>query len=203
VPYADPERKRQYNASYRAAHREELAVYVAAWRAANPDRCAGYRVNWAAANPGKAAATTAAWRDAHPGYAAAYHAANSAAIRKRHMATDRARYVADPAPFYANNRKRRARQFGAAGTHTTSDLQARWAMWGDRCWMCGDQAKATDHVKALSRGGSNWPANLRPICQPCNSRKGAGGRPTPRPPSTGGIVAAGPWVVSEVPSLLD
>jgi HNH endonuclease len=47
-------------------------------------------------------------------------------------------------------------------------------MWGGRCWMCGGQATATDHVKALVCGGSNWPANLRPICQPCNSRKGAG-----------------------------
>jgi hypothetical protein len=30
-----------------------------------------------------------------------------------------------------------------------------------------------DHVKPLARGGSNWPANLRPACKSCNSRKGA------------------------------
>jgi 5-methylcytosine-specific restriction endonuclease McrA len=178
VPYADPERKRAYQAAYRVrpGNRETAAARTAAWRAANPERVAA----WRTANAAKRSAQHAAWAAAHreelKAYDAAYHVANAAAIRKRHVATDKARYVADPAPFYANNRKRRARQFGASGAHTVADLQARWAMWGDRCWMCGDQATATDHVKALVRGGSNWPANLRPICQPCNSRKGSGPR---------------------------
>ena len=38
--------------------------------------------------------------------------------------------------------------------------------------MCGTEATAIDHVKPIARGGSNWPANLRPACTPCNSRKG-------------------------------
>jgi 5-methylcytosine-specific restriction endonuclease McrA len=45
-------------------------------------------------------------------------------------------------------------------------------MWGNKCWVCGEKATATDHVKSLFRGGSHWPANLRPICKPCNSKKG-------------------------------
>jgi len=29
-----------------------------------------------------------------------------------------------------------------------------------------------DHVIQLSRGGSNWPTNLRPACSACNTQKG-------------------------------
>ena len=39
------------------------------------------------------------------------------------------------------------------------------------CWMCGAEATEIDHVKPLSAGGSNWPANLRPACHPCNRAK--------------------------------
>lgn len=56
--------------------------------------------------------------------------------------------------------------------NSAAALAARWAMWGGKCWMCGTFATATDHVKPLCKGGSNWPANLRPACKPCNSRKG-------------------------------
>jgi 5-methylcytosine-specific restriction endonuclease McrA len=30
---------------------------------------------------------------------------------------------------------------------------------------------AVDHVKPITKGGSHMPANLRPICGPCNSLK--------------------------------
>jgi 5-methylcytosine-specific restriction endonuclease McrA len=30
-----------------------------------------------------------------------------------------------------------------------------------------------DHVKPIDQGGSNWPANQRPACWPCNRKKGA------------------------------
>ncbi|NAE18264.1 hypothetical protein GUJ16_13385 [Enterococcus hirae] len=39
--------------------------------------------------------------------------------------------------------------------------------------MCGHPASEIDHVKPLSRGGSAWPANLRPACRTCNSKKRA------------------------------
>jgi len=37
--------------------------------------------------------------------------------------------------------------------------------------MCGAPWEHIDHVKPISKGGSNWPANLRPACEPCNLRK--------------------------------
>ena len=49
---------------------------------------------------------------------------------------------------------------------------ARWAMWGGRCWVCGVAgATEEDHVKPLSAGGSHTLSNLRPICKSCNASK--------------------------------
>ncbi len=56
---------------------------------------------------------------------------------------------------------------------TNRHISMRWAMWGGLCWVCGVKAEATDHVIPLSRGGTHWPANLRPICKVCNSSKNA------------------------------
>lgn len=94
---------------------------------------------------------------------------------------DRAREICkewrarNPEALTLKSLRRRACLCGASGYHYTSaqHIKWRWEMWGGRCWMCGGRATETDHVVALSRGGSHWPANLRPICRVCNASKGA------------------------------
>lgn len=54
------------------------------------------------------------------------------------------------------------------GVLTISALRARLAYFGWRCWVCGAAWQHIDHVIPLSRGGSNWPANIRPACERCN-----------------------------------
>lgn len=45
---------------------------------------------------------------------------------------------------------------------------------GAYCAHCGEERDLTiDHVRPLSRGGSNELSNLQVLCRPCNSRKGA------------------------------
>jgi 5-methylcytosine-specific restriction endonuclease McrA len=62
----------------------------------------------------------------------------------------------------------------AAGWASRAAIQARIDFYGGLCWICrAAPYEAIDHVKPISRGGSKWPANLRPACTPCNSRKGA------------------------------
>lgn len=70
-------------------------------------------------------------------------------------------------------RTRRARNANASGVCSVEQLHARILMYGSRCWVCREKFKAIDHLMPLVLGGSNWPANLRPICNACNSRKGA------------------------------
>ncbi len=52
-------------------------------------------------------------------------------------------------------------------------LQSKYEMFGNSCWICGknDEKLTSDHVKPLSKGGSNWLCNLRPACARCNSTK--------------------------------
>jgi hypothetical protein len=153
---ANRERIRARGAEYRASHRAEGRAYYLANREARLAYMAAYRKahpdvmrEWLAANPGRGRANAVAWHAAHPG-------ANRAYIRNRE-----------------------ARKIGAAGTCSEEQAAARWAMYGGRCWMCGGTATDDDHVKPLStrrmprgsKGGSNWPANIRPACGPCNSRK--------------------------------
>jgi len=72
-------------------------------------------------------------------------------------------------------RKRRAAKKMAAGANYTTKehIKLRWEMYGNSCWICGKPATVTDHVKPISKGGAHLPCNLRPICQPCNTRKAA------------------------------
>lgn len=69
--------------------------------------------------------------------------------------------------------RERARRLGlpVIGECTPRQLIARLDVFANRCWMCRQPAGEVDHVKPLSAGGSQWPANLRPACQACNTAK--------------------------------
>lgn len=76
-----------------------------------------------------------------------------------------------PEKIKAKKYRRRAREYNASGYATAEQIKSRIEMFGSKCWICGKDYEEIDHVIALSRGGSNWPANLRPICKSCNSGK--------------------------------
>jgi 5-methylcytosine-specific restriction endonuclease McrA len=72
------------------------------------------------------------------------------------------------------NLRRRARKLDAqVCDYTLEQVSARASMWGDKCWMCGGPFECIDHVKPLSKGGKDCPANMRPACFSCNSTKNA------------------------------
>jgi 5-methylcytosine-specific restriction endonuclease McrA len=54
-----------------------------------------------------------------------------------------------------------------------SQIEAKVAYWGGRCWICRGEWQEIDHVKPVSKGGANLLCNMRPICVRCNSRKRA------------------------------
>lgn len=80
-----------------------------------------------------------------------------------------------PEKHNAKSDRYMARLAAAPGHATRKQLKARAALYDFRCYLCGAHVgdrPIMDHVKPLTAGGSNWPANRRPVCRPCNSRKG-------------------------------
>jgi len=92
--------------------------------------------------------------------------------RHRVAAWHRLYYETNKAAALESCRRRRARQRSATTiAFTPEQLAAKWEYWGNRCWTCGGDANATDHVKPLNKGGAHMLCNLRPICRSCNSAK--------------------------------
>lgn len=67
-------------------------------------------------------------------------------------------------------------------TYAYQQARARILATSDLCWWCGEAgADGTDHVIPVARGGTDHPANLRPIHHrtpnsqgvKCNQAKGA------------------------------
>lgn len=115
---------------------------------------------WMESNPGKSTEYSRRYAQAHP-------------EKRREL---RARLKANNPEMYAaiaktGENNRRARERNAPGKASTAQILARWEYYGGMCWMCGAPAEHIDHVKPLAKGGSNWPANLRPACAPCNLSK--------------------------------
>jgi len=140
----NPEAHRQRAANKRASNPHKEAERHRSYYARNPDLLKARWARYYAANKEKQAANMRRWLE------------NNRESKR------------------ALGQKRRARLKAAPGwDYTTADhVAARWAMYGNKCWMCGQSATQTDHVIPLSLGGSHWPSNLRPICGQCNRKKG-------------------------------
>src|ERR1700689_26743 len=63
------------------------------------------------------------------------------------------------------------------GWHSAEQWLARVVFYGWRCLYCNVELSfdtlTKDHRIPVSRGGMDWPSNLVPACQSCNSWKGA------------------------------
>jgi 5-methylcytosine-specific restriction endonuclease McrA len=108
----------------------------------------------------------------HPGYYAE-HKRNARERNPEHYRAACREYYAKNAHNWDKYRQARSKYIRPedAAYTTWAKVAARFAMWGGKCWLCGDTATARDHVKPLSKGGRHLPSNIRPICGPCNSRK--------------------------------
>lgn len=65
-----------------------------------------------------------------------------------------------------------ARKQGSEGTFTFDEWRALCEKYDNRCLCCGKQVRLTpDHVRPLSKGGTNTIENLQPLCKSCNCSK--------------------------------
>jgi len=149
------EARNKYSKAYYIAHSEEQKAQRRKHYQNNREQYIARAQAWYEANPEKKLASVKAWNDTHP--------------EVRH----------------AIGHRHRARKANAEGDANVEQIAARWDYYSGKCYICGADAVETDHVIPLAKGGSNWPANLRPICRSCNARKAAK-RPYNATPSIAG-----------------
>lgn len=173
---ADPEKYRQRTRDRYAsdpAYRQSVKATARRWNQANPERRREQRIRWEAenaehlaalrrmqylANRDKRIAAADEWRKANP-------------ERRREIAREWKRRNPDKV-LAATNRRRALKAAATIAPFTMQQLEQRLSMFAG-CWLCGGEANEIDHVKPLSKGGAHCLANFRPICGPCNQRKGA------------------------------
>lgn len=143
MPYKDKAQAASNDKAYRAANKAEIAARVKAYAAANKALVAAQQK--------------------------AYHAANKALVAARNQAYRKA----NPIAVRATHQRRRGHKRNASGHCTAEQLKGRIAFFGGCCAYCKSPYAHIDHAIPLSRGGSQWPANLRPSCAPCNLAKHA------------------------------
>ncbi len=77
--------------------------------------------------------------------------------------------------FTLKSLERYARYKGADGSFTVQEWQQLKIKHDFSCAIClkhESEVKLTkDHIKPLTKGGSNFINNIQPLCQSCNSRK--------------------------------
>lgn len=181
--YKDPEAQRvyqkDYQQSYRPAHRDKINLQHKLWRASHPehvkelkklyyarhrDERLAYNVRWRAENPEKQQLATKRWRDKH---------------REEVREYDRT-HPGDPILLRAIKLRHKARK--RAATLGPVNLEAIFKRDKGVCQLCGRRVKPNelsfDHIIPLALGGSHTEDNLQVAHRVCNSRKGMGYLPS-------------------------
>lgn len=138
-------------------------AYSREWRQANPE----YEREYYSANRDRKRDYYAANREHRTEYNREYHAANR--DRLREYIRKWRQENPDAVRAHANNR--RARLINAEGEITADIIQDLFNRFP--VCSCGQPTEHLDHIQPLSRGGSNLPDNLIPLCSACNLQKSA------------------------------
>lgn len=165
--------KKKHSVAWQKANRDKVRVYEDRWRSNNPEAVKAMQKRYYQKHREKLVASSAMYRQKNPDifYAAVRRWKKENIERVRELNAESKKR--NPHTNKAYKQRRRANQRNAAGARYTkqSHMQARWDLYGGRCYYCGEAAESFDHRIPLARGGSHWPANLVPCCMPCNTSK--------------------------------
>lgn len=148
------ERRKEYQRNYTASHKEE-----------NKTRCRDRRLK-------------------NPKYHSIYWSTNKAILsnkcRLKRLQNLELMRVKDKESRERHKERRniqrinyRARSRNAPGSISVLTWKSLLSKYGSCCLRCGSSANLSiDHIIPLSKGGTNFPNNLQPLCRSCNSSKG-------------------------------
>lgn len=145
--------------------------YARSWYLKNQDAVRAYRRARYATKREKLQSDQRAWYASHKDQVRIYDATPSR--REGRRRATRVWKMRNPDKVRLSNFLREWRAQRAPGTCSVAAMAARIAFYGNVCAYCGGPYEHIDHVIPLARGGTNWPANLRPACGPCNLSKGS------------------------------
>ncbi len=192
--------KKHYNAAYCAANKARLNNYSKEYAKKNRVKVDAKIAEWREANLAHWKESKAKWSRENKEIVRAsgrkYYAKNKKRIRAE---TDKDRAKAETAKWRKENpeknketkarwnrenpeavkvlhSRRRAREIGADGAHTASEIKLLFTKQRGMCAACRSDIRGgyhEDHVIALARGGSNFISNIQLLCSFCNQSKNA------------------------------
>jgi len=156
---------------YQSIHREQNNARVKKWGKENPEKIRAWGRRWRENNPevyknyykenvADYIAKAAKWAMENP--------EKRRAIRNRWNKKN-------PELKLALTRNRRAKMKGNGGVITAAEWRNVLDKYGHKCLRCenADVKLTMDHVIPIQLGGTHTVDNVQPLCQPCNSWKGA------------------------------
>jgi 5-methylcytosine-specific restriction endonuclease McrA len=139
-----------YQREYRRKNRKRIIALIMRWN--KTPKGVANRKRWLNRNPRK-------------------HTEASNSSARKYRLTDKGRRSQSE-----GYKRRRMRLANVVGTHTQLQWEELKRMHAYLCHACGDsepQIKLTeDHIIPITKGGTHDIANIQPLCNSCNSRKG-------------------------------
>jgi len=175
------QRRRENTKKWNKAHPEQARAHVHKWQKSHPDAVKEFtrRNNRRRrkVNPDGERERNRNWHRVQRAMRnEAYLAKANVNQKKTYLRRKAERPEKHQEIFYFKSLRRRARKSQAIGMFTAQQWRAVKEKYDYTCLRCGKrepEIKLTaDHIMPLTLGGTNFIEKNKPLCKPCNSKKG-------------------------------
>ena len=160
--------KKKWSSEYYLRNKERIRKRNEKWRKANPDKALKNRTLWRKRNPKKVSEIQKRYYLSDPDRRRLQWKKSRDKHKVQRLVYIREYFQKNPS---AQHRYKVKNSIGKFTAQEWRDLKRKYK---NICAICKKRRKLTvDHIIPLSKGGVNWIQNIQPLCQPCNSSKGA------------------------------